>query len=35
MVDLSGLINALAQDDIDQRVVAEHLVLLLKVKRNA
>ena len=32
MVDLSGLIDALAQDDIDQRVVADHLVLLLKVK---
>lgn len=31
MGDASGLIDALGQDDLDQRAVADHLVLLSKV----
>lgn len=33
MGDASGLINALGQDNLDQRAVADHLVLLSKVGR--
>lgn len=33
MGDASGLIDALGQDDLDQRAVADHLVLLSKVGR--
>lgn len=31
MMDASGLIDALGQDDLDQRAVADHLVVLAKV----
>lgn len=32
MVDATGLIEALGRDDLDQRAVADHLVLLAKVR---
>eukprot|EP00752_Nemacystus_decipiens_P007062 g6329.t1 len=34
MGDASGLIDALGQDDLDQRIVADHLVLLSKGLKN-
>lgn len=34
MVDASGLINALGRDDLNQRAVADHLVLLAKVRNS-
>ncbi|CAM9962272.1 unnamed protein product [Ascophyllum nodosum] len=35
MVDVSGLVGALGQNDVDQRAVADHLVLLAKVLKNS
>lgn len=32
MMDASGLIDALGRDDLDQRAVADHLVVLAKVR---
>lgn len=32
MVDASALIDALGQDDLDQGAVADHMVILAKVR---